>query len=73
MNRSTEGLREHLFKQLEALDNGNITPQHAMAVAAMTSQIAKLTRLDMEYARFVSSQRGNDTNTMGNVKTLKLA
>lgn len=55
--RTTHGLREVLFNQIDGLNNGSITAQQAKAVSSLASQIVSVTKLEMEAARFVSDSR----------------
>ncbi len=55
--RTTNGLREVLFEQIDGLVNGSITPQQAKAVSGLASQVVSVTRLEMEAARFISDER----------------
>ncbi len=61
--RTTNGLREVLFEQIDGLVNGSITPQQAKAVSGLASQVVSVTRLEMEAARFISDERRDDNNT----------
>jgi hypothetical protein len=61
--RTTNGLREVLFEQIDGLVNGSITPQQAKAVSGLASQVVSVTRLEMEAARFISDERMDDNNT----------
>jgi hypothetical protein len=58
VGRSSHGLQEHIFQQLDRLESGQTTPQHARSVAALANTAVSLARLEMEYARFVTEQRG---------------
>jgi len=61
--RTTNGLREVLFEQIDGLISGSITPQQAKAVSGLASQVVSVTRLEMEAARFISDERMDDNNT----------
>ena len=61
--RTTNGLREVLFEQIDGLVNGSITPQQAKAVSGLASQVVSVTRLEMEAARFISAERMADNST----------
>ena len=61
--RTTNGLREVLFEQIDGLINGSITPQQAKAVSGLASQVVSVTRLEMEAARFISDERMDGNNT----------
>jgi hypothetical protein len=57
IDRSSKGLVETMFLELEALKDGNSTPQQARSKAAVVNTICALTRLEMDYARFVAGER----------------
>jgi len=57
VQRTSHGLQEHIFQQLDRLEQGKTTPQHARSVAALANTAISLARLEMEYARFVTDQR----------------
>lgn len=61
--RTTSGLREVLFDQIDGLISGKITPQQAKAVSGLASQVVSVTRLEMEAARFISDGRMTDNST----------
>ena len=81
MNKTTEGLRDKLFEELENLQKGNSTPQQAKAVCGIVSQITNTVRLELEYSRFVSDMRGRSDSagqepksaSLGNLRPLGLA
>lgn len=52
--RTTAGLRDTLFDELDRLNDGTSTPQKASAKARLAMTIVQASRLDMEYDRFVS-------------------
>lgn len=70
IKRTTQGLREVLFDQLDGLVTGKVTPQQAKAVSGLASQVVSVTKLEMEAARFISDGRmaENDTKKLGEVK-----
>lgn len=55
--RTSRGLANTLFDELDALRNGDSTPQQSRAKAAVANSIISLSRLEMEYARFVADSR----------------
>ena len=61
--RTTNGLREVLFSQVDELLAGNITPQQAKAVSGLASQIVSVTKLEMEASRFISNANIGETST----------
>ena len=56
-DRTSKGLIDTLFDELEGLKDGKSTAQHARAVSSVASTICSVSRLEMEYARFVSKPR----------------
>lgn len=50
INRTSQGLRDVLFEEMEALRNGG-TPAQAIAVAMLAKQIISTARVEMEYHR----------------------
>lgn len=63
VKRTTTGLREVLFDQIDGLISGKITPQQAKAVSGLASQLVSVTRLEMEASRFISDARMMDGNS----------
>ena len=61
--RTTSGLREVLFDQIDGLISGEITPQQAKAVSGLASQVVSVTRLEMEAARFISDGRMSEAGS----------
>ena len=61
INRSTAGLREYLFEELEMIKNGESNAQRASAVSKISSQILTSVRLEMEYIRFVKQEGLEDS------------
>lgn len=58
--RTSRGLARHMFEELDMLRNGKITPQQAKATASIANTICAVSRLEMDYARFVTSTRQED-------------
>jgi hypothetical protein len=56
--RTSRGLMETLFQELDDLKSGSSTPQNARAKAALVNTICSITRLEIEHAKYVSSVRG---------------
>ena len=56
IDRSTAGLREYLFEELELIKNGESNNQRASAVSKISSQILTSVRLEMDYIRFVKQE-----------------
>lgn len=55
--RSSKGLQDVLFDEMDSVRNGSTTPQSARAVVAIANGIISSARLEMDHARFISSQR----------------
>ena len=62
--RSSKGLANALFDELDALTKGDSTPQMARSKAAIANTICAVTRLEMDYARFVNQERGTEENAL---------
>lgn len=60
IDRTSRGLANMMFEELEALKNGDSTPQQARAKAAVANTIISVSRLEMDYARFVASERSGE-------------
>lgn len=52
--RTSVGLRETLFEELDSLRSGKVTPQRAMAVAKTADGIMNSVKLELAFARFTS-------------------
>ncbi len=59
-SRTSAGLAAAMFDELDALRSGDSTPQVARAKASIANTICAISRLEMEYARFVSVERRDD-------------
>lgn len=55
--RTSKALTSVLFEELDALKNGTSTPQQARAKSSIANSIIAVARLEMEYARFVTTDR----------------
>lgn len=64
LDRSTRGLASAMFEELELLRKGESTPQQASAKARVANTICTISRLEMDYARFVTASRSDDGNQM---------
>ena len=54
--RTSVGLRDSLFAELDALRAGQSNPQRASAAAKLAVQIINAARLEVEYQRHVNSK-----------------
>ena len=59
IDRTSKGLMGHVFDELERLRNGDSNPQHAAAVSRLANTACQITRLEMDFARFVSAERAD--------------
>lgn len=55
--RTSDALKDMMWDELEALTKGDSTPQNARAKASLAGQICGITRLEMDFSRFVSEAR----------------
>jgi hypothetical protein len=60
IQRTSAGLASAMFDELDSLKDGTSTPQQAKAKAAIANTIVTISRLEMEYARFVTNDRLQD-------------
>lgn len=61
--RDSRSLANMMFDELDALRDGKSTPQQARAKAAVANTIISVSRLEMDYARFVAEGRSDETIT----------
>lgn len=54
--RSSAGLREALFDEIDALRNGTGNPTRANAVAKLSGTIVETVRIELEVERYAASQ-----------------
>ena len=62
--RTTEGLREMLFDQIEALNKGEIDHSQARAAANLARQIVESVRIQIQYQR-VLNETAEPLNLIG--------
>ena len=74
--RTSKGLRDTLFKELDRLRNDMITPQKAREVTRVAQQILQSVKLEIEAARFVNDLRiageGQTTIPEGRIPIIEL-
>ena len=68
IERNTRGLANTMYEELELLRDGKSTPQNARATASLANAICSMTRLEMDFARFVADARLDD----GAIKALPM-
>jgi len=74
VKQTTQGLREFLFQELDALKNGKINIQRANAASKMSSQILNSARLELEHFKLSKASNGNsDVISDTPVKAIELA
>ena len=59
--RSTKGLRDALFDEMDALREGKTTPHISSAMSKLAVQIINSVRLEIEYQKHVASTPEHDT------------
>ena len=64
VDRTSRGLAQAMFEELELLRSGESTPQQARAKSSIANTICTISRLEMDFARFVTSARADDNETM---------
>ena len=72
IERTSRGIAGAMFEELELLREGKSTPQQARAKASIANTICAVSRLEMDFARFVSSTRSDDETHSG-LKSLPMA
>ena len=60
IEKTSRGLAKAMFEELELLRSGESTPQQARAKASIANTICTISRLEMDYARFVAAVRADD-------------
>lgn len=64
IEKTSRGLARAMFEELELLRTGESTPQQARAKASIANTVCTISRLEMDFARFVSGTRAEDKDTM---------
>ena len=60
IEKTSRGIAAAMFEELELLRAGKSTPQMARAKSSIANTICAVSRLEMDFARFVSSTRAKD-------------
>lgn len=60
--RSSRGLASIMFDELDSLQAGDSTPQMARSKAAIANTICAISRLEMDFSRFVSNNKADTSN-----------
>lgn len=64
VTRTTLGIRNLLFDEIDALRNGSTTPQKAGAVAKMVTPIVNSVKVEIEYAKHVAGKGNPQLSTL---------
>ena len=72
VEKTSRGLAASLFEELEDLRNGKSTPQMARAKSSLANTICTISRLEMDFARFVAGSRA-DSELEAGMKSLPMA
>ena len=64
VEKTSRGLAQAMFEELEMLRSGESTPQQARAKASIANTICTISRLEMDFARFVSANRSENDERM---------
>lgn len=59
--RSSQGLRDMLFDELDRLRSGEVSPQRVNVLAKASSQIISTVRLEMDLLKYASGLGKKDT------------
>lgn len=55
--RTSQGLRDVLFDEIEELRTGDGDPQKSLAVAHLAKQIVNTAKVEMDFARVMTAQK----------------
>lgn len=67
INRTSQGLSNAVFEELELLRNGESTPQKSSAIARLANTVCQISRLEMDFARFVAVERSEGSSALKNL------
>lgn len=70
MQRTTAGLREFMFNELEAFIRGSTTPERLRAITNTSYAILDSARLELEFARYAKTK--NAKGRQASVKPVRL-
>lgn len=66
LNRTTHGLRDVLFEEIEGLRNGTVDPSRSMAIANLAKQIINVAKVELDYHRMaIAHQEAGAVMNMG--------
>jgi len=67
--RTTQGLRDILFEEIEELKGPDANPEKSMTIANLAKQIINTAKVELDFTRFLASQEGdNRVTTLGNLR-----
>ena len=69
----TDWLADRFAEEMVKLDTGRTTPQSSRALVALGNGILQVKRLEMDFSRFVSTQRADSDNEEFSLKPVILA
>ena len=72
IERTSDGLRNALFDELDALRNGKSSPTQANAVAKLSASIVETVRMEIDVQRFAARMNATPQTPDPAVKSLKL-
>jgi hypothetical protein len=58
ITRSSAGLRDAIFDEIDAIRNGTGNPTRANAVAKLASTVVETVRMELEVSRYASTMAG---------------
>lgn len=68
-SRTTEGLRDALFDELDELRSDAANPEKSLAVANIAKQIINTAKVELDFHKFMADQQSNGTPVnFGNLK-----
>lgn len=74
ITRTSAGLRDAIFDEIDAIRNGASNPTRANAVAKLAGSVVETVRMEMEVERHLNSaaSMAKSTNEIGGVRPLQL-
>ena len=72
VEHTSRGLAQAMFEELDLLRNGKSTPQQARAKASVANTICSLSRLEMDFSRFVTEGHKTVENDTSGLKALPM-
>lgn len=65
VERTTIGLRNALFDEIDAMRNGDSTPARANAVSRLATGIVDIVRTEIDYHKLVTANNGSQEAPLG--------